>query len=556
MSGARRRFRFIKEIAEGGFGKVYLAEQLSADGFSRIVAAKLLHAKWSSHEEVVKRTRDEARLLGLIRHQHIVKVDDLTSIDGKCAIIMEYLEGVDLKTMTQFLRDRGRLFPRGALFEIMLAVASALDAAYNGRPLQGGDPLRVIHRDIKPSNIFLTIAGGVKVLDFGTARANFSEREAKTQALAFGSQGYMAPERMLGEEDTPAADIFSLGITLYELLTLEAFGRIPPRPQKFTRKIEERIATIPLEGDPAWVASVRDIVRAMTIYESGERPTAAQLVEMFENVAQGAPDEGLRKFCRTTAAEAKATEPELDTGDPLAGRVVEEDASNAFVGSLSAPATPLRTDSPLDVGGASPSAPFDLSRSGAAQIPIGASETLQFSEDDSAPVRRPSGGGGAAVKVAAAAAAALALVVGLVAVVVVVVVVALKQSDTLPSPSPTPVDEVEVAPEEPEPDSPAQGTGRVLVEDTREDVVRSTATTLSMTGGTGEVLITGGVGFKAEWDGVGSFDIGPLPEGSYRTLITTTSGSKIRNKTFDIVGGKACSVAFDMGAKEWTAACE
>ena len=72
MSTGRRKFRIIKEIAEGGFGKVYLAEQISADGFSRIVAVKLLHAKWSSHDEVVMRTRDEARLLGLIRHQHIV----------------------------------------------------------------------------------------------------------------------------------------------------------------------------------------------------------------------------------------------------------------------------------------------------------------------------------------------------------------------------------------------------------------------------------------------------------------------------------------------------
>src|SRR5262249_41301452 len=157
--------------------KVYLAEQISADGFQRIVAVKLLHAKWSSHDEVVMRTRDEARLLGLIRHQHIVKVEDLTSIDGKCAIVMEYLEGVDLKFIIAFLRDKGQEFPRAALFETMLGVASALDAAYNGTPNAGSPPLKVIHRDIKPSNVFVTIPGAVKLLDFGTARANFAERE-------------------------------------------------------------------------------------------------------------------------------------------------------------------------------------------------------------------------------------------------------------------------------------------------------------------------------------------------------------------------------------------
>ena len=276
------------------------------------------------------RTRDEARLLGLIRHQHIVKVEYLTSIDGKCAIVMEYLEGCDLKWMMTWLKEQGHQFPRASLFEIVLAAASALDAAYNGMPLQGGDPLRVIHRDIKPSNIFVTTAGGVKVLDFGTARANFAEREAKTQALAFGSQGYMAPERMLGEEDTPAADIFSLGISLYELLTLESFGRIPPRPNKFAAKLEEKIGGLPLEGDPDWLEQVKEVLYLMMAYEPDDRPSAAQIVELFEVLASGSSDMGMRKFCRTWVAEAKAEIPELETGDPLTGTVVDEDASQVM----------------------------------------------------------------------------------------------------------------------------------------------------------------------------------------------------------------------------------
>jgi serine/threonine protein kinase len=352
MSTGRRRFKFIKEIAEGGFGKVYLAEQQSSDGFSRIVAVKLLHAKWSSHDEVVMRTRDEARLLGLIRHQHIVKVEDLTSIDGKCAIVMEYLEGVDLKYMIQFLRERNQVFPRAALFEIMLGVCSALDAAYNGLPLQGGEPLRVIHRDIKPSNIFATVPGIVKVLDFGTARANFAEREAKTQALAFGSQGYMAPERMLGEEDTPAADVFSLGVTLYELLTFESFGRIPPRPNKFLQKVQDRVASVPLEGEQDWQDQVRETLKMMLAYEPGERPSANQLVEIFEILAQNAKDTPLRKFCRTTVAEAKASEPELQTGDPLAGQLVDEDLSTAF--GIGAGGVPNANSPPSDPGVSGP----------------------------------------------------------------------------------------------------------------------------------------------------------------------------------------------------------
>ena len=86
---ARRRFRFHKELASGGFGKVYLAEVTTDEGFSSVVAIKVLHSKWAAHTEVVQRARDEARLLGRLRHRNIVRVEDLTSIQGHCAIVME-----------------------------------------------------------------------------------------------------------------------------------------------------------------------------------------------------------------------------------------------------------------------------------------------------------------------------------------------------------------------------------------------------------------------------------------------------------------------------------
>ena len=184
----RRRFKFLKELAQGGFGKVYLAEMITGENFSSIVAIKLLHGRWLGNDEIVMRSRDEARLLGRLRHRNIVRVEDLTSINGQCAIVMEYLQGVDLKTITTTLREQGKRFPRRSAFESTGAIAAALDAAYSHRPLQGGEALQVIHRDIKPSNAMITIEGDVKVLDFGTARATFEEREAKTQVLAFGSQ--------------------------------------------------------------------------------------------------------------------------------------------------------------------------------------------------------------------------------------------------------------------------------------------------------------------------------------------------------------------------------
>ncbi|MFN7143291.1 MAG: protein kinase domain-containing protein, partial [Myxococcota bacterium] len=328
MAEPRRRFRFLKELAQGGFGKVYLAEMITGDNFSSIVAIKVLHGKWIDNDEVVMRSRDEARLLGRLRHRNIVRVEDLTSIQGQCAIVMEYLQGIDLKTICNALREQNRVFPRQAAFEVIGAIAAALDAAYNHRPLQGGEPLKVIHRDIKPSNAMITIEGDVKVLDFGTARANFEEREAKTQALAFGSAAYMAPERLMGEEDRPAGDIFSLGVTLYELLTLDSFGKIHIRPERFEKTVAERLAALDLSSIPeSEHESFRETMRLMLGYEPETRPTATEVVELMEAFSERARDGGLKRFARETVKDTIERHiPEQDPNDPLTGSLIYEDS--------------------------------------------------------------------------------------------------------------------------------------------------------------------------------------------------------------------------------------
>jgi serine/threonine protein kinase len=329
----RRRFRFLKAISEGSFGKVYLAEMVTGDNFSTVVAIKLLHGKWLGHEEIVMRSRDEARLLGLLRHQNIVRVEDLSSINGQCAVIMEYLEGVDLKHMSTFLTEKDEHFPRRAAIEAAAAIASALDAAYNHRPLQGGKPLRVIHRDIKPSNAMITSAGQVKVLDFGTARANFEDREAETQALAFGSQAYMAPERMMGDPDTPAADVFSLGITMWEILAGERFGKIFIREARYQTALEQRVAQLDfsmLDGDLA--EQLRELMLQMMEYEPTARPTASEVMDKLEEFSERASDMGLRRLCRQHVKSAMGMrEPQEVAHDPLTGTTLVEDRSSAFV---------------------------------------------------------------------------------------------------------------------------------------------------------------------------------------------------------------------------------
>jgi len=325
----RRRFRFIKELSEGAFGKVYLAEMITGDNFKSVVAIKLLHGKWTTHQEIVQRSRDEARVLGLLHHRNIIRVEDLTSIQGQCAIVMEYLDGVDLKSLVNDTQDRESGIPLKVVFEVGSQIASALDAAYNKQPLQGGEPLRLIHRDIKPSNVMLTVAGDVKVLDYGTAQARFDDREAHTQALAFGSAAYMAPERLLGDPDAPSGDIFSLGITLYELLALDAFGKIHIREERYEAKLEKRLAALDLDHlDPERAEQVRMTMRLMLSYDPEQRPSSGEVTELLEALAEEFHDGSIRRFCREVVRPIRENmRPKQDPNDPYTGTTVAEDRS-------------------------------------------------------------------------------------------------------------------------------------------------------------------------------------------------------------------------------------
>jgi serine/threonine protein kinase len=337
IAAPRRHFEIMREIAAGGFGSVYVAKLVQPDGFSRIVAVKLLHPKWSENEEVASRMRDEARLLGLLRHRNIVDVLDLTRIDGRVAIVMEYLEAVDGRAILDMVRESGEPLPMTVALQICAQVSSALDAAYGKAPYEGHQPLHVIHRDIKPSNVMVDGTGVVKVLDFGVARADFDEREARTQGMAFGSFDYMPPERRFMDPGGPTSDVYSVAAVLFELLVGEKIGKGKLKPVAHAEWVEERV----LVASEHMSAAVRDdlapLLARMLAFGETDRPKAGRVTTAFRKLARNAGDESLEEW-----AERKVP-PLLDmyrkikakeAASPMVGKTMIEDH-----GSLSANTT-------------------------------------------------------------------------------------------------------------------------------------------------------------------------------------------------------------------------
>ncbi|TNE83969.1 MAG: serine/threonine protein kinase, partial [Deltaproteobacteria bacterium] len=255
-----RSYKVLGVIGTGGFGTVYRAKLMGQEGFQKDVAIKILRAD-RAKPKVLARFRDEARMLGLARDRAMVGVYAPTMLGENWAVVMEFVDGVPLE---ELLQTHGPL-PVGVVLEVVREVARALDAVYNQRGPDGG-PLKLLHRDLKPSNLQLTPTGEIKILDFGIARADFSMREAKTLSGEMaGTVGYMAPERLEGQEG-PEGDVFSLGTLMRRLLTGErplGFGGWKPskHPVEYSQARDDALAFAALlqHLDPEERPSMREV---------------------------------------------------------------------------------------------------------------------------------------------------------------------------------------------------------------------------------------------------------------------------------------------------------
>ncbi|HZS38569.1 MAG TPA: protein kinase [Polyangia bacterium] len=219
------RYRLLEQLGAGGMAVVHRAIVDGPEGFQRTVVVKRILPELSKNPKFVKMFLAEARLCALLHHPTIVQVNDLGEVDGDYFLAMEFVDGVDLSSLLRHAFDLRRPMPPGVACYIAAEIASALAYAH-ALTDDAGRPLAIVHRDVSPSNIRVTPLGGLKLLDFGIARAAGHLRDERTLTGTLkGKISYMSPEQADGQPVDRRTDVFALGIVLYECLTLERLFR-------------------------------------------------------------------------------------------------------------------------------------------------------------------------------------------------------------------------------------------------------------------------------------------------------------------------------------------
>lgn len=213
----QQRYRVVEKIAAGGMAEVFRAESAGLEGFKKTVAIKRVLPHLSEKKQFINMFLDEARISAHLAHSNCVQVFDIGIGDNAFFIVMEYVDGSDLKGVIEYRRKRGLPFPVEEACLICVRICEGL--AYAHEAVDSNDePLHIVHRDMSPPNVLITKHGEVKIVDFGLAKAN-TQLEKSEAGIIKGKFAYLSPEAARGEDVDARTDIFAVGIILWEMLS-------------------------------------------------------------------------------------------------------------------------------------------------------------------------------------------------------------------------------------------------------------------------------------------------------------------------------------------------
>ena len=213
------KYTIQQRLGGGGQAEVFRGVAESMQGFKKSVAIKRVLPHLTSNPLFVAMFLDEARLSLFLQHANVVQVFDISKAeDGTYFLVMEFVDGCDLKALIEFETRNKRIPSIATSLYIISECCKGLHYAHHLEHPETGQPLHIVHRDISPPNIMLSKNGEVKVVDFGLAKAN-SQVEITDEGVVKGKFSYLSPEACQGLEVDHRADVFSLGIILWEMLT-------------------------------------------------------------------------------------------------------------------------------------------------------------------------------------------------------------------------------------------------------------------------------------------------------------------------------------------------
>jgi serine/threonine protein kinase len=257
-------------IARGGMAEVFRGLHVGQDGFKRPIAIKKILPHHAQNAEFTAMFKDEALIGQRLQHANIVKVEGFDLIDGSASIIMEFIDGSDLRSILSAAEGKkssqgGRLLiPPDICAYIIAEAARGLHYAHTRRDNANGKPLNIVHRDISPQNLLISWEGEVKVTDFGIAAADSDLKFTETRAgIVKGKYSYMSPEQISGKKCDARSDIFALCIVLWEMLAMRRLFtadneveviemvrdcKIPVRLRDMNPAVSDELETIVMRG--------------------------------------------------------------------------------------------------------------------------------------------------------------------------------------------------------------------------------------------------------------------------------------------------------------------
>lgn len=210
------RYRILARMRAGGMATLYLGARDGAAGFVRPVAIKVIHSHLAGDPKLQRMFVDEARLASRVDHPNVVRTDEFGEENGRYYLVLEYVDGCSLAELVRELGKRQRRLGLELAVKIALDVASGLHAAHEATG-DDGRSLDIVHRDVSPQNILVAFKGHVKLIDFGLAKTR--ERIEATQQGIVGKIAYMPPEQAHSRPLDRRADVYALGVVLWEMLT-------------------------------------------------------------------------------------------------------------------------------------------------------------------------------------------------------------------------------------------------------------------------------------------------------------------------------------------------